>query len=77
MSDKPFYHEDNPSVLIGAWVLRQMARGAGWALAMMTGLILVYVVLIFVGSFLPEESKQAPSPYGLLEQALPASAVVV
>ena len=71
MSDKPYYHEDNnETALLRSWVLRQMLRGAGWAAAVMTGLVLIYLSLLVVSNFLPEESKQAPSPYGQLEQSL-------
>lgn len=77
MSEKPYYHEERQSVLISGWVFRQMMRGAGWAAVVVTGLILIYVALIFLGSFLPEESKQAPSPYGALETASPARTELV
>jgi Intrinsic membrane protein PufX len=67
MSDKPYYHEDDQeAMLLRGWVLRQMLRGAGWAAAILTAAILVYVFLQLIGSFLPEESKQAPSPYSQL-----------
>ena len=71
MSDKPYYHEDDQErMVLRAWVLRQMLRGAGWTAAVLTAMILVYLALQVIGSLLPEESKQAPSPYSQLEQAI-------
>ncbi len=72
MSDKPYYHEDRPTVLITLWVLRHMMRGAGWAALVFFGLIAFYLVILFASWFLPPESKQAPSPFGYLEQSEPA-----
>ncbi len=69
MSDKPYYHEeDNEAALLRSWVLRQMLRGAGWAALVMGVLIAFFLVLKLISSFLPPESKQAPSPYGYLQQ---------
>ena len=78
MSDKPYYHEDNnEAALLRSWVLRQMLRGAGWAALVMGVLIGFFLVLKVISGFLPPESKEAPSPYGYLEQAVTAQVRVV
>jgi hypothetical protein len=70
MSDKPYYHEDNQAILLRAWVLRQMTRGAGWAALVVGVLLAFFLVLKVISGFLPAESKQAPSPYSYLEQSV-------
>lgn len=77
MSDKPYYHEDNQKVLLTLWAFRHTMRGVGWACAGFVVVIAIYVVLRGVAGFLPPESKEAPSPYGALEQSVPADLRVV
>ena len=78
MSDKPYYHgDDNETALLRSWVTRQMLRGAGWAALVMGGLIGFFLVLKIISAFLPPESKQAPSPYSYLEQAVTGQLRVV
>jgi hypothetical protein len=69
MSDKPYYHEDDQTVLLRGWVLRHMSRGAGWAAVVFGAVIAVFLVLKCISGFLPAESKEAPSPYLSLQQS--------
>jgi len=70
MQEKPYYHQAERDTLRN-WVLSQMLRGAGWAAALVIGIWVVFIAIWAVGEFLPEESKQMPSPYGALSVAQP------
>jgi hypothetical protein len=65
MSDK-FFHESNPTSALRSWVLWQMLRGMGYAALFALAIGLIFGALWAVGQILPEESKQAPSPYSQL-----------
>lgn len=69
MNDKPYYEESNKARLT-TWVLGQMMRGAGYAAIVVVGAGLFLYALYGVSLLLPPESKEAPSPYGVLEQPL-------
>lgn len=67
MSDREYYEQDHPAIRLRVWVFGQMVWGA-----FMAGIVLAVIGAILfatwvVGEFLPEESKQAPSPYGAIE----------
>ncbi len=68
MNDKPYYEQDQATML-RSWVLGQMLRGAGYAAIVVLGIGLTLWVIHLVGLLLPEESKQAPSPYSYLIEA--------
>lgn len=66
---RPYWEQGRASMLRN-FVLSQMLRGAGWS-ALVIILIGVSLYVLYLGSLLlPEESKQAPSPMGALEQPL-------
>ncbi len=65
MSDN-FYHEGNSTSSMRSWVMWQMLRGMGYAALFVLAIGLVYGALSIISSLLPEESKQAPSPYSQL-----------
>lgn len=72
MSEHDYFHESNPVVRLRMWALGHMMWGAFLA---GLGLLAVGVFLLAVwwlGQFLPERSKQAPSPYGALQISVPA-----
>ena len=67
MSDKPYYQEENPTIHLRTWAFGQMVWGAFLAGAFLAVFAVAFYALVFIGSFLPAESKEAPSPYGALE----------
>jgi photosynthetic reaction center PufX protein len=71
MSDEHYYDEPNPVVRLRIWALGQMIWGAFLAGLGLAAVAAVLLVIWAVGQFLPEESKQAPSPYGALEASQP------
>ena len=68
MDDK--YFDDGRFATLTYWALGQMMKGAGYAAAFTIAIGVTLAVIWGVGQLLPEESKQAPSPYGALEQPL-------
>ncbi len=62
MSDN--YFSENRTTSLVYWGLGQMLKGAAWAAAFLVGVGLLLGVIYGIGLLLPEESKQAPSPYG-------------
>lgn len=68
MSDD--YFEEGRTARLTYWGLGQMLKGAAYAAGFLLAIGLVLWVIYGVGLLLPEESKQAPSPYGALEQPL-------
>ena len=68
MSDD--YFNEGRTASLAYWGLGQMLKGAGYAAAFVIAIGLTLTVIWAVGLLLPEESKQAPSPYGALEQPL-------
>ena len=76
MSDEHFYEGESPVVRLRVWALGQMVWGA---LLAGIGVAIVGVVLLViwgVSLLLPEESKQAPSPYTGLEISQSAARIV-
>ena len=76
MSEKPFF-EDHPEVIrIRVWALGQMVWGAfmaGVFLAVVAGFLLV---IWLVGQLLDPRSKEAPSPFSMIEVSQPVSETV-
>ena len=72
MVDKLYYQEENPTIHLRVWALGQMIWGAFLAGAFLIAFGVLFYALVFVGSFLPPESKEAPSPYGAIEVVSPA-----
>jgi hypothetical protein len=77
MSDKQYFQEDNPTIHLRVWALGQMVWGAFLAGAVLIAFVVAYYVLVGIGSFLPEESKQAPSPYSQLNTQNPETTLIV
>lgn len=73
MSDD--YFNEGRTAHLTYWGLGQMLKGAGYAAGFLIGVGVLIGAIYVVGLLLPEESKQAPSPYGALET--PVSAQVV
>ena len=69
MSDQHYIQEQSEVIRLRVWGMGQMIWGAfmaGIFLAVIAGFLLV---VWGVSLLLPEQSKQAPSPYGALEIA--------
>jgi photosynthetic reaction center PufX protein len=64
MSDKPYFHEPNHTIHLRVWALGQMIWGAFLAGVFVVAIGAVLAAIYIVGLLLPEESKQAPSPFG-------------
>ncbi|MCC5967446.1 MAG: RC-LH1 core complex protein PufX [Natronohydrobacter sp.] len=66
------YIQDTPVQRLRNWVLSEMVRGAGYALAFLLFIGVVYGVIWGIGQLLPSESKNAPPPmpYSALEAPL-------
>jgi len=56
------YIQESPTQRLRNWVLSEMMRGAGYALAFLLAIGVIYGVIWGVGQFLPDESKNAPPP---------------
>jgi hypothetical protein len=67
MSDENFYETQAPSSRLRVWALGQMMWGAMLAGAGVLAIGVMLGAIWIVGAFLPEESKQAPSPNSALE----------
>jgi hypothetical protein len=73
MSDEHYFEGQSPVIRLRVWALGQMIWGAflaGVGLAVVGAVLLAIWV---VSMLLPEQSKQAPSPFGALEIVQPAS----
>jgi hypothetical protein len=73
MSDEHYFEGQSPVIRLRVWALGQMVWGAflaGVGLAVVGAVLLAIWV---VSMLLPEQSKQAPSPFGALEIVQPAS----
>ncbi len=64
MSDDYFSEKRTTNLVF--WVTGQMAKGMLYAAVFVIGIGLLLWAIYGVGLLLPEESKQAPSPYGAL-----------
>lgn len=68
MSDK-YYSEPDESAALRSWVLWQMMRGAGIAAIGVFSIGLVLWAIWGASQLLDPRSKEAPSPYGVLQMA--------
>jgi hypothetical protein len=67
MSDEHLYEGQSHHVRLRVWALGQMLWGGLLAGAVLAVIGAVLLAIWGVGMLLPEESKQAPAPYGALE----------
>ena len=74
MSDKPFYHDESPTVRLRTWAFGQMVWGAFLAAVFLVGIGIFVLVIYAIGLLLPEESRQTPDPMprSSLEQPIAA-----
>jgi hypothetical protein len=71
MSDN--YFDEGRQASLAYWGLGQMLKGAGYAAAFTVAIGVTLGAIYAVSLLLPEESKQAPSPYGALEAPVGAT----
>ena len=57
------YFNEKPGRALRSWALYQMLAGAGWGAVFTVAIAAILLALWGVSLLLPEESKQAPSPY--------------
>ena len=69
------YFDENPTTNLSFWVLGQMLKGFGMAFVLVVGLMVAVGIIWTIGQALPGQSKEMPSPYGLLD--VPAIRVMV
>ncbi|PTE14696.1 hypothetical protein C5F44_07755 [Fuscovulum blasticum DSM 2131] len=67
MAEYNYSHEPNAVINLRVWALGQMVWGAFLAAVGVVVVICLLVGTYLAGLLLPEQSKQAPSPYGALE----------
>ncbi len=58
------------------WIGGEMLKGAGYGAAVVVGFGLILTVIWFVGTLLPEESKQSADPNTWSSLVLPAEQTV-
>ena len=68
------YFNEKPGRALRSWALYQMLAGAGWGAVFTVAIAAILLALWGVSLLLPEESKQAPSPYNA---SIEVAAVVV
>ncbi len=66
------YIQETRTQRLRNWVLSEMMRGAGYALAFLLFIGAIFLIIWGIGQFLPDESKNAPPPmpYSALEAPL-------
>ena len=67
MSNYDYTHEPNKVISLRSWALAQMSWGALVAAFWVTVVIVWLGIAYVIGMLMPEQSKQAPSPYAAVE----------
>ena len=67
MADEHLYEGQSHTIRLRVWALGQMVWGAFMAGVWLAVVAAVLLVIWGVSHLLPEQSKQAPSPYGAVE----------
>lgn len=67
MADEHLYEGQSHTIRLRVWALGQMIWGAFMAGVWLAVVAAVLLVIWGVSHLLPEQSKQAPSPYGAVE----------
>lgn len=75
MSDEHYFEGQIQLIRLRVWALGQMVWGAFLAGLGLAIVAFVLLAIWVVSQLLPEQSKQAPSPYGAIEITQPAGAV--
>jgi photosynthetic reaction center PufX protein len=76
MSERNLFDEQSPVIRLRVWALGQMVWGAFLGGVFLAVIAAFAIAIWIVSQLLPEESKQAPSPYGALEISQPLTETV-
>jgi Intrinsic membrane protein PufX len=76
MSERNLFDEQSPVIRLRVWALGQMVWGAFLGGVFLAVIAAFAIAIWIVSQLLPEESKQAPSPYGALELSQPLTETV-
>ena len=76
MSERNLFDEQSHTIRLRVWALGQMVWGAFLGGVFLAVIAAFAIAIWIVSQLLPEESKQAPSPYGALEISQPLTATV-
>ena len=76
MSEKDYFDQQSSVIRLRAWGLGQMVWGAFMAAVFLAGVGAVLLAIWVVSQLLDPRSKEAPSPYGMIEMSQPAGDIV-
>ena len=76
MSERNLFDEQSHTIRLRVWALGQMIWGAFLGGVVLAVIAAFAIAIWIVSQLLPEQSKQAPSPYGALEISQPLTATV-
>ena len=76
MSERNLFDEQSPVIRLRVWALGQMVWGAFLGGVFLAVIAAFAIAIWIVSQLLPEQSKQAPSPYGALEISQPLTETV-
>ena len=76
MAERNLFDEQSPVIRLRVWALGQMVWGAFLGGVFLAVIAAFAIAIWIVSQLLPEESKQAPSPYGALELSQPLTETV-
>lgn len=76
MSERNLFEEQNHTIRLRVWALGQMVWGAFLGGVFLAVIAAFAIAVWIVSQLLPEQSKQAPSPYGTLEISQPLTETV-
>jgi hypothetical protein len=68
------FMDESRQTRLAFWGLGQMLKGAAYAAAFVIAIAIVIWAIYLIGLLLPEESRQTPSPYAVLEAPLATGA---
>jgi Intrinsic membrane protein PufX len=76
MSEKDYFENQSTVIRLRVWALGQMVWGAFLAGVFVAVLGAILLAIWVVSYLLDPRSKEAPSPYGMIEISQPASDIV-
>lgn len=76
MAERNLFDEQNHTIRLRVWALGQMVWGAFLGGIFLAVIAAFAIAVWIVSQLLPEESKQAPSPYSALELSQPLTEII-